>query len=1017
MRKVILLISFVLLLSMAQAAYTDNILFYMSCDDSVTDDISNSNQDANASSEIILSDSQSVLGGSSCYSDNSGDNYVEWNDAPWNSITGSYSVCAWVFINESTSAQGHGILAKTVWGSNGHGEYNTFYSGTNMYPTINTDGTEDSYTNGITAKTWNAACFVYDTTANQHRIYVDGVLRLVEAATDDPDDTGDTLRSFVYFNGNTHAMFGFMDEYIFWDRAITDDSCSLDATCGGEVATFYNEGTGYNPFGLFEVEWNLTDDLGVNTNPWEITYNTSVGNGSSLQYDCGLYFNGTLVNETINGTTGTETTFYIDTTAKEIKYSNVSINCSTSSGFTDEQIVYDVTIDTVDPNIRVYGFSDGFIFYKILDTQVRPFFSANDTILFAANLTIFNSSGSVINTTSETNISGTSALLNLTALISSLDVGRYEAQGFATDGHTAKEIKPDWETKYLDDGFQVLDDITIYGPTVIDSLVWFDQTREDRYKFKITFEDDLLEHTIYLKTTDQVHYMPDTNYMGHFVYWPLKKWIDFESPSISYVDSTYVGENTWKLDVFMTHITDEIEFDSLGDLNVVNESIYFNVTEGFTFTAKDDITNDQILNFSIVISNGSTILFNGSSNAFGNLTVNVTGGLYTTNASSSIYSTNSTTINYSASGSFEWSLLQAESLFIFFRDEQDNALLNFTNVTLTVIGPDPAQVKTTSTGSTFIAGFTPGSYELRYFADGYRTRSFFTTVTSGGTQTLTVYTIKNGSSSLIVIGSYDEKGNPIFNATVSLLKFIVDNNAFTVVGMEKTDPNGEIGIYLEPNDEPYQIVLDKDGETIFSGNEQKIFSSSVILRVPLLSSYLKSSNIVYSSTTDFNISFNNNTGIISFFWNDPTGLIIDGCLKVLERRSSGETTIGPNCFSARTSTVTLNITPHLQNDSTYTAIAYIETNTTNSIWTVQTLQDFIRLNRPWEDFGLSGLYIALFLIISMFFLGITQNFAISVGYVVLSMFFLQLLGVTFFTVGMITFFGISGIVVSVVNRR
>lgn len=352
-------------------------------------------------------------------------------------------------------------------------------------------------------------------------------------------------------------------------------------------------------------------------------------------------------------------------------------------------------------------------------------------------------------------------------------------------------------------------------------------------------------------------------------------------------------------------------------------------------------------------------------------------------------------------------------LILRFYDEETDILITSENITLTVIQSVFSINRTTDTGNITLTDVQPAFSELRYSGESYRPRSYFVDV-SGFNNVIDLYLIKNTSASLILFEIIDEKGFPVPNATFKVQRYFLTDNAYLLIGMEHIDENGQSGMYLVPNTVPYKFIVEKDGSVIFNSDARKIFTSIINIQANRLDDPLES-HIKLRDGLTTNLTFNNDTKILSYFFNDASGIVTQGCVEVIREDILTETLIGPNCTSSSSATITLNLTSLIINDTRYVARGYVDTNTQYSTLYTDILNDFVQVQNFFENFGNFGLYVAYLFIVVMFFAGL-PNFSVSVSYTILSMIVLNFIGISFFGYALIISIGILGVVIARGNK-
>jgi hypothetical protein len=219
--------------------------------------------------------------------------------------------------------------------------------------------------------------------------------------------------------------------------------------------------------------------------------------------------------------------------------------------------------------------------------------------------------------------------------------------------------------------------------------------------------------------------------------------------------------------------------------------------------------------------------------------------------------------------------------------------------------------------------------------------------------------------------------------------------------MEKTDTNGVAGLYLEPFTVPYIFIVELDGVVLFTNSNTgtKIFNSDVALRVNRYADVFQS-HYYLNKLLQSRLSFDNTTKIFSYTWNDPSNIVIIGCLKVEKISLSAKTVLSETCSATASGTINFDITPFYVNQTTYRATGYVDTNTMFSTYPASVL-DIISLTPLFETLGKVGLFFAWVLILTAFFVGLNLNFAVAVIYTSLSMVIVNIVGIGVFGWAMI----------------
>lgn len=791
-----------------------------------------------------------------------------------------------------------------------------------------------------------------------------------------------------------------VDKFVIYSRPLTPEEINQNYN-NGQPLTF-DQRTGESP--LLTVLTSLTTGS-YTDNPLVFWYNGTVTNTSDI-FDCVLYLNDSLQENQTSVNVSLNQNFTLNTTGWETGY-DMNISC-TNDDASDSVLVTDVQIDTIQPDID-NAFTDNRSYFRGIDPDINVTVNYSDTNLYAINFSIFrlnttgNASIDVMNNTFVEGIIDSLYTVNYSAPLSNYTTGRFWILLEAWDSHTANELKS--KAKIKDNNLEYRSASFYCDDTKI-----MDYVEEiDRIKPKVKFKTKKTEQVCYYEVPG-LQAVEASPYPNHYVSLDAGIWIDEYAAQVDQVSS-----NKIKLTFSDAAPFDEITTDSIGDLNYLNVSYYFNVSESFILYAVDTFTNTTITNFSILILNGSDILEN-TSTISGNITTNITTGSYAVNITAPNYADNSTSnLTFSENASHTFSLFAENSLYLFFYDEETDTLINDT-LTVQVLSQSSANEYNTTAGTLFISGFSVGDYEIRYGGGQWRTRAYFTAISDSSTQQIDLYSVKNASSSLTIFGITNEKGNPLYNYTLIGYRHMIADNAYLVIEMERTDTNGETAMYLVPNDVFYQFTVTKGNDVVFVGSPRKIFDTQVQIKVNTLVDVFESIGIMRDDVTR-NLTWDNETEILSYFWSGPAGKISEGCLYVEATTWLGVERVAESCTAANTATITINMSGIAKNKTSYTAKAYIDTNTTSSTYYTDIIDGFIRAQNTYQLFGKHGLYVAWLLILTMFFMGLLVRFSHAVIYTSLAMLALQLVGVSYFGWALIAFASIGGFVVAVVVRQ
>ena len=208
--------------------------------------------------------------------------------------------------------------------------------------------------------------------------------------------------------------------------------------------------------------------------------------------------------------------------------------------------------------------------------------------------------------------------------------------------------------------------------------------------------------------------------------------------------------------------------------------------------------------------------------------------------------------------------------------------------------------------------------DLEYDGTGYSKNYYFISeanITNSTTQ-IPIYMLNESLSTLTVLRVFDSSQSAEEGVTIQIQLYDIGTDTFYLVGMAKTDYNGEDISYLNWYDTLYRFILIKDGSVIKSTNTTKISATPKIFNLDdtLSLDFQKFRDFQYS------LSFNNVTNNFVLTFTKPSGLVDQGCLRVIKRTASADTQICYICESSTSATLYCNINSY--GNGTYIAHFY-----------------------------------------------------------------------------------------------
>lgn len=384
-------------------------------------------------------------------------------------------------------------------------------------------------------------------------------------------DLGKEFQVGKYASSTTYLdTVSSIDEVMVYNRSLTKE----------EITEIYSNNyvcsdlLGSSPTDIpsLQIFSNLADTINVNYDLL-FTYNGTIAN-TNTTFNCSLYIDSVLnqTDQDINITLSQNFTWEIG--SFEGNYS-IEINCSNDE-VTNTTGVYYYAIDPFVPEIEmITGFTNNTQLIK--DTDLLLTFNISDNELFAYNLSILDINGIKQENYFTENLTLTSYLNTTTRILAT--TGNYSVRAEAWDSHNPidKKVKNlTWYTNSIDlfaEDFTFEGDIKFYKD---EKQVTYFYLEDNKHKLKITFNEDKFTHYLNLTATGNLIYTTDYGYQGHFVYLPKKRYIDFEGNNIDSISVVY-EDGKYKLEINLIEESDEIELESIGDLNYISKTWYYQV--------------------------------------------------------------------------------------------------------------------------------------------------------------------------------------------------------------------------------------------------------------------------------------------------------------------------------------------------------------------------------------------------------------------------------------------------------
>ena len=233
---------------------------------------------------------------------------------------------------------------------------------------------------------------------------------------------------------------------------------------------------------------------------------------------------------------------------------------------------------------------------------------------------------------------------------------------------------------------------------------------------------------------------------------------------------------------------------------------------------------------------------------------------------------------------------------------------------------------------------------------------------------------------------------PFTDAIVTISKYFTGEGVYRTIGIRETDDLGEFIEYLDL-DKKYKFFISKNGTSYGTITAQASCEAAPCeLKLQIdegLTDTWQGYYDIYATNVAYSLTFNDTTKIVTYTFNDLTGLAQYFQLTVVQL-SSNQTgnTICDNTLYSTSGTLNCNVTGYTGN---FKATGYISRSPPLVVRTILFVNEIIS-----DVFGQLGILVSLFLIITIALVG-SWNPAVGVILVAFSVFMMQLLGFAAFS--------------------
>ena len=299
------------------------------------------------------------------------------------------------------------------------------------------------------------------------------------------------------------------------------------------------------------------------------------------------------------------------------------------------------------------------------------------------------------------------------------------------------------------------------------------------------------------------------------------------------------------------------------------------------------------------------------------------------------------------------------------------ALITGANTHVEFISDDYA-IEYYSATSNNTVNLVPGTYTIRYAANGYQER-FSYWILDNSTENLIklyLYPTTGGNAINVTATVYNELGSTQENVAIEYLRYNISTNSFILLGSALTNFEGEANLYLTLNDEFYKFMLYYPIGTLrYTSEPTYITSNEITFNINIQDSF--GETFYNIAGIDYSFYYSNTTQKFYFTYSDPNyNSGNEYCLYTYTVTMYGKTLINYSCASS--SSGTLITSAAIVNGTTYLSQATV--NIDNQDYFIDSrLISFIEQN----PFLRSNMGLLIVLIMTLIFVFITTKYTMA----------------------------------------
>jgi len=259
---------------------------------------------------------------------------------------------------------------------------------------------------------------------------------------------------------------------------------------------------------------------------------------------------------------------------------------------------------------------------------------------------------------------------------------------------------------------------------------------------------------------------------------------------------------------------------------------------------------------------------------------------------------------------YNFSLYFTNTLNISFVYENNNTIINNTQITLYLISENFSANYTTSNGTLYLTLLSPTTYTLNYFATGYSNRLYSFSVINNTYNELSLPMLQSNLATNFSVFITDKDSIPLNNYMVKILRYDINTNSFVLNQAFRTNNEGQVVFSVILNTQLYKFIIEDSTGVVLTTNPTYIYGTSTTLTINLndfdTETYFNNQNIIGA------ITYNNITRTASFIYTDGDNIASQGCLLTYRTTNFSRILYNSSCVNSPAGTLT-SIIPSLNN--------------------------------------------------------------------------------------------------------